>query len=190
MPPAEQATDAELVARARTGEEEAFTALVERWHARIHRWAFAWVADADEADDVTQQALVRLHLGLAGFRERSAFSTWAYRITRNAARDVLRSRRRRVRALDRWRRMAATDDPAPDAGDELDRRETLAAARSALARLPQRQREVFDLVDLQGHAPHEAAAVLGLSDGTVRAHLFRARRAVRAAMLGPGGSHG
>jgi RNA polymerase sigma-70 factor (ECF subfamily) len=66
---------------------------------------------------------------------------------------------------------------------DLDWRETLATARRALAGLPLRQREVFDLVDLQGHAPHEAAAMLGLSHGTVRAHLFRARRAVRAAIL-------
>jgi RNA polymerase sigma-70 factor (ECF subfamily) len=65
----------------------------------------------------------------------------------------------------------------------LEARETTALARDALARLPERQREVFDLVDLQGFAAHEVAALLGLDDGTVRAHLFRARRAVRAAIL-------
>jgi RNA polymerase sigma-70 factor, ECF subfamily len=156
---------------------------VSRWQARIHRWAFAWVADADEADDVTQQVLVRLHLGLSRFRGQSAFSTWIYRIARNSAGDLLRRRRRRVHALERMRRMDPTDESAPDAADELDRRETLATARSALAGLPTRQRELFDLVDLQGYAPHEAAAMLNLSDGTVRAHLFRARRAVRAAIL-------
>jgi RNA polymerase sigma-70 factor (ECF subfamily) len=141
------------------------------------------VADADEADDVTQHTLVRLHLGLGRFRGQSAFSTWLYRIARNSARDLLRRRRRRVHALDRMQRMAPTDESAPDAADELDRRDTLATARTALAGLPPRQREVFDLVDLQGLAPHEAAAMLNLADGTVRAHLFRARRAVRAAML-------
>jgi len=179
----EQPTDADLVRRARSGDEAAFEALVTRWHARIHRWAFAWVADADEADDVTQQVLVRVHLRLSRFRGQSAFSTWAYHITRNAARDAFRRRRRRERALARLSAMGPADDAGPDPTAAFERREAAATARAALAGLPPRQREVFDLVDLQGHAPHEAAAVLGLSDGTVRAHLFRARRAVRAAVL-------
>jgi RNA polymerase sigma-70 factor, ECF subfamily len=179
----DQATDAELIALARTGEASAFAALVERWHARIHRWAFAWVDDADEADDVTQQVLVRLHLRLARFRGQAAFSTWVYRIARNAARDVLRARHRRRRALERLHALGGTDDAVPDPAEALDQRDAVATARTALAGLPARQREVFDLVDLQGYAPTEAAALLGLSDGTVRAHLFRARRAVRAAVL-------
>ena len=179
----EQPTDADLVRRARSGDEQAFAALVTRWHARIHRWAFAWVADADEADDVTQQVLVRLHLQLSRFRGQAAFSTWAYQITRNAARDAFRRRRRRARALERLQAMGPADEAGPDPTVAFEQRDAAAAARAALAGLPPRQREVFDLVDLQGHAPHEAAAVLGLSDGTVRAHLFRARRAVRAAVL-------
>ena len=102
---------------------------------------------------------------------------------RNSARDLLRRRRRRVLALEPWRQMDPTDEAAPDPAEALDRRETLDTARRALAGLPARQREVFDLVDLQGLAPHEAAAMLGLSQGTIRVHLFRARRAVRSAFL-------
>jgi RNA polymerase sigma-70 factor (ECF subfamily) len=79
--------------------------------------------------------------------------------------------------------MGPSDDAGPDPTVAFERRDAAGAARAALTGLPPRQREVFDLVDLQGHAPHEAAAVLGLSDGTVRTHLFRARRAVRAAVL-------
>jgi RNA polymerase sigma-70 factor (ECF subfamily) len=180
---AEQPTDADLIRNARAGSEPAFRDLVERWHPRIHRWAMGMVDDPDDADDVTQQVLVRLHLRLGRFRGDSAFGTWLYQITRNAARDTLRRRRRRERAYQRLHAADPVGEAPPSAADALEARETTALARDALARLPERQREVFDLVDLQGFAAHEVAALLGLDDGTVRAHLFRARRAVRAAIL-------
>jgi RNA polymerase sigma-70 factor (ECF subfamily) len=183
LAPGEQPSDADLIARHRAGDAAAFDLLVTRWHARIHRWACGWADDPDEADDLTQQVLVRVHLRLSGFRGTSAFSTWLYGITRNAARDAFRRRRRREQALSRLETMSLADEPDADPAEALDRRAAVDTARGALAGLPPRQREVFDLVDLQGYAPHEAAALLGLSHGTVRAHLFRARRAVRAAVL-------
>jgi RNA polymerase sigma-70 factor (ECF subfamily) len=183
--PTEQARDEELIARAQRGDAVAFRGLVERWHVTIHRWALAHLGDPDEADDVTQQVLVRLHLRLHRFRGAARFSTWLYQVTRNAARDAHRRRSRRARTMDRLERLAdppAAADPLAD----VERREVIDAARAALARLPERQREVFDLVDLQGYAAHEAAGLLGVSAATARTHLFRARRAVRAAMLGLG----
>lgn len=183
MAPGDQPLDADLIRRARAGEEAAFRLLVERWYARIHRWAAGVLGDADDADDVTQDVLVRLHVRLDRFREESAFSTWLFQITRNAARDAYRRRRRRLRARTRLRGMAEAHDVAPDPATALEERDAAGAARAALAGLPDRQREVFDLVDLQGYAPHEAADLLGLSPGTVRTHLFRARAAVRRALL-------
>ena len=73
----------------------------------------------------------------------------------------------------------AQHDPARAAED----REVLAAAQQALASLPDRQRAVFDLVDVQGYAPQDAAALLGISPPTARTHLLRARRALRAALV-------
>ena len=75
MDPAEQNRDEELIARAQRGDAAAFRGLVERWQVTIHRWAVAHLGDPDEADDVTQQVLVRLHLRLHRFRGAARFST-------------------------------------------------------------------------------------------------------------------
>jgi RNA polymerase sigma-70 factor (ECF subfamily) len=185
---AEQTRDDELIARAQRGDSDAFRELVDRWYARIYRWALGHTGDPDDADDVTQQVLVRLHLRLGRFRGAARFSTWLYQVTRNAARDAHRRRTRRLRAIDRMQRLADAPAPTPptDPAVEVERRETVAAARAALMRLPERQREVFDLVELQGYEAQEAASLLGVSAATARTHLFRARRAVRAAMLAVG----
>jgi RNA polymerase sigma factor (sigma-70 family) len=174
-------SDTDLLRRARTGDEAAFTALVHRWYPQVHRWAVGQTDDRDAAEDVAQQVLIRLHLHLDRFRGDAKLSTWLFQVTRNAARDAFRKRRRRERMMER---VVSADPTVPaDPTDEVERREMMGLARQALARLPERQRTVFDLVDLQGYAAAEAANLLGLSPGTVRAHLFRARRAVRAAVL-------
>ncbi len=181
LPPDDRPPDADLLLRARTGDEAAFTELVARWYPRIHRWALGQTDDPDSAEDIAQQVLIRFHLHLGGFRGNSRLSTWLFQVTRNAARDALRRRRRREGMMERFHSAVPAVPAVPT--DAAERGELMALARQALAGLPARQRTVFDLVDLQGYAAAEAATLLGLSAGTVRAHLFRARRALRAAVL-------
>ena len=176
-------SDAELIRRAQEGDEEAFTALAVSWHPRVVRWACGLLDDPDDADDVAQQVLVRLYTHLGRFRGLARFSTWLYQITVNAARDARRRRVRRARIVERM----ATIDPPPvattDPGDRMAEGEVMDRAHAALAALPARQRAVFDLVELQGYGPQEAAALLGISPPTARTHLLRARRALRTALL-------
>jgi RNA polymerase sigma-70 factor (ECF subfamily) len=175
-------SDAELIRRAQEGDDEAFTALALAWHPRVFRWACGLLDDADDADDVAQQVLVRLYAHLGRFRGLARFSTWLYQITRNAARDARRRHGRRARAVERM----LTFDPPPSLsapGDGIAEGDVAERARAALADLPERQRAVFDLVELQGYAPQEAAALLGISPATARTHLLRARRALRTALL-------
>ncbi len=172
---------APLVARARRGDTAAFAEVVEACRPLIYRWSVVVTGDLDDAEDVTQEVLVRLHHSLGRYRVEARFTTWLYRITQNAARDRLRSRHRR-------RRLALEAEPVSDAegagsaghvlGAELG-----AVVRRFLASLPERQRQVLDLVDLQDHTPTEAARMLGLDAGTVRAHLHRARRTMRSHVL-------
>jgi RNA polymerase sigma-70 factor (ECF subfamily) len=75
----------------------AFEDLVRRHYEQIFRWALARTGDRDEADDVTQETLVRLHRHIGGFDGRSAFNTWLYQVTRSAAADLHRKRTRRER---------------------------------------------------------------------------------------------
>jgi RNA polymerase sigma factor (sigma-70 family) len=173
-----------LVRQAQGGDETAFRELVGRYYAQIHRWALSHTQDPDDADDVAQNVLVRLHLQLRRFRGRSQFTTWLYQVTRNSALDFHRSRLRREGALRRMQQMEPTNPPSEgDSASEVERADLLEVALAAFRRLPERQREVFDLVDLQGYAPVEAAGMLGVAAATARVHLLRARRAVRASVI-------
>lgn len=174
--------DAELIRRATSGDDGAFATLAERWHPRVFRWACGMLDDPDDADDVAQDVLVRLYANLRRFRGGSRFSTWLYQITRNAARDAMRRAGRRTRLLERLHVLEPPDE-APDPEAAMDDARIARRARAALSRLPERQRTVFDLVDLQGLAPQAAAALLGVAPATARVHLLRARRALREALL-------
>lgn len=175
---------AALVRRAQAGDEPAFEGLVRRFYGQIHRWALSRTGDRDEADDVVQETLVRLHRHLGRFDNRSRFTTWLYQVTRSAAADQHRKRERRRRLALKIRRRASptATDPRYEGASQDDRR-AMGLVKMFLAELSDRQREVFDLVDLQGMSAVEVSRLLGMRPVTVRSHLFRARRAIRARIL-------
>jgi RNA polymerase sigma-70 factor, ECF subfamily len=171
----------ERVRRAQAGDDVAFEHLVRDVYPTVYRWALVQTQSADDADDVTQAALVRVHMNLAGFRHGARFSTWLYAIVRRTATDWRRSVRRRSEREERWSDELPRHQP-PDTGrGDADR--AVAALHVAVHGLPARQREVFDLADLQGVPCEEIAVLLDLRPATVRVHLLRARRAVRARLL-------
>ena len=173
-----------LVRGAQAGDEAAFEQLVRRFYEQIHRWALARTGDRDDADDVTQEALVRLHRHLAGFDGRSAFSTWLYQVTGSAAADLHRKRARRERLTLKLVREARPEAEDPRVEESVtDERRASALVRAFLGELSNRQREVFDLCDLQGFGPVEVSDMLGMEPVTVRSHLFRARKAIRRRIL-------
>lgn len=169
-----------LAARARTGDEGAFAALAGAVRDQVRRWALVRTGDPDDAEDVAQDVVIRVHRGLARFEGRSRFTTWLYRLTANAAVEMSRGYGRRGRLHD-----AVTAEEAgiaPELHDRIAEMENARAAalvRSFFGELQGRQREVFDLVDLQGYTPAEAAEMLEIEPPTARVHLMRARRAIR-----------
>jgi RNA polymerase sigma-70 factor (ECF subfamily) len=174
----------ELVDRARRGDETAFRRLVERYRDRIYRQALVQTGDADDAEDVTQEVLVRLHLGLAGFRSESKFETWLFTLTRNAAADFRSKQDRPRRLAARMRELGGGEDAvASDPAGRLEASLIGDRVRAFLAKLSERQRTVLDLVDLQGYPTGEVAELLGMRPVTVRTHLMRARRALREELL-------
>jgi len=172
------------VSRARQGDEAALRELVEAAYPTIRRWALVRTGDWADADDLTQDVLVTMIRKLHTFQGDAPFESWLYVLTRNAA-------------LDRYRRTARTrrfeDDPRAEREMTLsaptgpDRSAEGAELRSALLalfrRLPERQREVVDLVELQGMSASEAAELMGVEPVSVRAHLFKARRTLRSLIL-------
>jgi RNA polymerase sigma-70 factor (ECF subfamily) len=173
-----------LVQRAQGGDQQALSDLLRGCHAQVHRWALSLTADPDEADDVAQEVLVRLHRNLGKFAARSRFTTWLYQVTRNAARDERRRRERQERrATHEHRDETWSDSDQGDRLEELHRARMVELVQAFFEELPERQREVFDLVDLQGCKPVELSEMLDMNPSTVRAHLLRARRTIRRRIL-------
>jgi RNA polymerase sigma-70 factor, ECF subfamily len=172
-----------MVARAREGDERAFAELATAVRGQVQRWALVRTGDADDAEDVAQTVVIRLHRHLGSFEGRSRFTTWLYRLTASAALDWVKGRGRRERAHLASAEPAALSAATDDRIAALDDQRTAALVRSFFTELPGRQREVFDLVDLQGFTPAEAGEMLEIEGVTARAHLFRARRAIRERIL-------
>jgi RNA polymerase sigma-70 factor (ECF subfamily) len=174
----------QLVRQAQSGNEEAFRRLVERCHTQVYRWALVRTGDADDADDVAQDVLVRLSTHLHRYDGRSRFTTWLYRVTANAAGGFFRRGAARRRMVERLSQRGADPDTGPaDPLGQVHTADLSGLVRAFVDELPVRQREVLDLADLQGYAASAIAEMLKIDPATVRAHLFRARRTLRARML-------
>jgi RNA polymerase sigma-70 factor (ECF subfamily) len=177
-------TASPLIERAQRGDGAAFADLVTLWYAQIHRWALARTGDPDDANDVTQDVVMRLERAIRTYEARSRFSTWLYRVVMSTALDQgRRGRRARQAATRHSAREPVSTDPGVEGIEAMARGELVRLIRQWYRELPAQQREAFDLVDLQGHAPSDASELMGVAPATVRAHLFRARRAIRERAL-------
>jgi RNA polymerase sigma-70 factor (ECF subfamily) len=172
-----------LIARALAGDAAAFAALVTALHPTVYRWALIFAADADEADDIAQDAFVQMHLRLGQFHGEAPLAAWLYRIVRHAAGQRRRAILRRARLAALPKALPERDPYVTDPGLRVDRQRLAAEVHAFFGHLPARQREIFDLVDLQGYDPLEVALMTGIKPTTVRANLFKARTAVRAHLI-------
>jgi RNA polymerase sigma-70 factor (ECF subfamily) len=173
----------ELARLAADGDEAAFDALVRQCYRRIYRWALVRVGEPDDAEDITQEVLVRLYRHLSSWEGRGRFATWLYGVTRNAAAShTVRSRGQdRRRDIDRATR--AVGGVENEILGRMHAEGVVEMIDLLLVELPARQRELFDLIDVQGFTPVEVAEMLDMNPSTVRVHLFRARRRLRGWIL-------
>jgi RNA polymerase sigma-70 factor, ECF subfamily len=168
-------TDAALVARTLAGDHDAYGVLVERYSASARRLARAVLRDPDDADDAVQDALLKAFLKLAQYDPKQPFGPWLMSVTANTATD--RRRRRAVRRTDQLDDEFVAGGASPEA---VTHRRTLGQRlRQALAQLPERRRMAVVLFDVEGYSHAEIGRILGLHEGTVRAEVFHARRALR-----------
>lgn len=177
------ALDAQLASLASSGDDSAFTTLVTRFQPAVFRWALMFAADPDEAEDITQEVFVRTYRQLGQYRSDGPLDAWLYRITRRAATQMRRTRKRRGRLALSPAAQPLRDVYTTDPGGRVDRERAASVIRELFAELPRRQREIFDLVDLQGFSPAEAAERTGMKSVSVRANLFKARKAIRESLL-------
>jgi len=184
------AFDAQLASLAAAGDDSAFTTIVTRFQPAVFRWALIFAADPDEAEDIAQEVFVRTHRQLDQYRSDGPLDAWLYRITRRAATQMRRTRKRRGRLALSAAAQPLRDVYTTDPGGRVDRERATAVIRELFSGLPARQREIFDLVDLQGFSPAEVAERIRMKPVSVRANLFKARRAIRAGLLATHPSYG
>jgi RNA polymerase sigma-70 factor (ECF subfamily) len=176
----------------RAEARELFAEIVGRHQRRASRIAYHYLRDAAEADEAVQDAFVKTFGNLTAFRDELPFEVWFTRILINGCLDRIKARKRRARwltsivdlsAADRRNvsRMSAAGTSPEERLLQLERRRALA---DALDRLPDRQRTVFLLSHYDGCSTRQVSELTGLQESTVRVHLFRAVRKLRA-LVGP-----
>ena len=186
----EHAFDVQLASLASAGDDSAFTTLVTRYHPAVFRWSLTFALDPDEAEDIAQEVFVRAHRQLSQYRSDGSLEAWLYAITRRAASQLRRTQKRRKRLTLSPGAQPLRDVYTTDPGGRVDRERAANVILELFSELPERQREIFDLVDLQGLSPAEAAARTGIKPVSVRANLFKARSAIRAKFLATHPSYG
>lgn len=182
----------ELARAAAGGDEAAFGELVRLHEKKVYNLALRMCGNPEDAADAAQDAFLAAWKGLPGFRGESGFSTWLYRLTSNAAIDLLRRTRRQRAASsldDESLRLDAVDEaPSPQARAEGE--ELRAAVLAGFARLSEDHRQALTLRELQELSYEEIASVLEVDLGTVKSRISRARGALRKILLKNGNLSG
>ena len=180
---AETATDAELIARARSGDDAAFAVLVDRYERAVAATVIGMLGAGDDADDVGQETFIRFHRALGSFRGESSLKTYLVHIAMNLSLNALKRRRRSV--LRFVSRDSESDDgdplvdlPEPRVGPEgdVDTKELQLLVRAAVRRLGEKHRAVVVLRMFHEYSTKEAAEILGVPEGTVLSRLSRAMK--------------
>lgn len=160
------------VRRVLEGQDEAFEGLVRRWQGPLINLAFRFCRNSAWAEELAQEAFVKAYRSLGQWRGEAAFSTWLIALATNVYRSRLRKKRLPAVPLEA---IADLADWRAEEGDlESKERETL--VREAVKGLPPKYRDAVVLFYFHEMDLRQAALSLGLAEGTVKSHLFRARR--------------
>ncbi len=180
-----RAEEQALIERCKSGEARAFDELVERYQKRVYNFAFGIAGNQDDANDVAQEAFVRVLTSIQTFRGDANFTTWIYRIVTNVYLDERKkSKSHRLISLDDYidleensvSRQIIDESPQPDVVAE--NKEKYLAIRKAVNSLPDYQRIIVTLYHLHDRSYEEIAEILHLPIGTVKSRLNRARLAL------------
>lgn len=186
----EELRDDALIAQVREGSVDAWEVLMDRYTGKAYQIAFGILGQRDDAEEVTQDAFIRIYRALPKFRGDSEFSTWMYRIVVNQARNKYRWNKRRGAHLN----ISIDQELGPEEGSGLtldipDRRKTPdrqvifteweGEISREMAELPEVNREALILRNVKNLSYEEIARVLGCKVGTVKSRIARAREELR-----------
>lgn len=184
-------SDLALVARLQAGDKTAFREIVRRHQDKVYRLALRLTRDESRAQDAMQDAFLQVYRKIGQFQEQSAFTTWLYRITVNAALMRMRSEKRHresslEEASPRYSEQGEIAEPVDDwsaaVDDDAGNRELAKYAQIAIDELPDTYKSVFVLRELEEMSTEDVAQILDLTIPTVKTRLHRARLALRKAL--------
>lgn len=171
-----------LVAQARAGNRSAFGLLIEQNYDFIHRIAWRWSGNRNDAEDIAQDVCIKLGSAIRQWRGEGRLRTWLYRMTLNAARDHLRRHAREKRKAEAYHRELLSDAPPPDAGDD-----DVTALWAAVKTLPDKTADAVLLVYGEGLNHAHAAEVLDCAEATVSWHIHDAKKRLKRILRAPEG---
>jgi RNA polymerase sigma-70 factor, ECF subfamily len=180
-----EADDAAVVTAFLGGEERAFQELVERYQARLLNFIYRTIGDREKAEDLVQEVFIRVYRHIHRFDRTKKFSTWAYTIASNLAKNELRNRSRNPLVLfqtiranwDDEDRPLQFEDSSARPDDMFRKRHLRELVEQTVAKLPDHHRQVFVLRELEGKSYEEIAEITDCNLGTVKSRLNRARNA-------------
>ena len=173
--------DVDLVARHRAGDGRAFDEVYQRYAGMVYSLALRLSANAQEAEDLTQEVFLRVYRHLGGFRGGSSLKTWVYRVALNQCRSRFARAKPPTQGLfeEGVEGVPQIADPARGPEEDALSSDTARRVAGALAHLPIAFREAVVLRDLEGLAYEEIAAATGVRVGTVRSRIARGREQLR-----------
>jgi RNA polymerase sigma-70 factor, ECF subfamily len=176
--------DRELVQKAQDGDKEAFELLVAKHQGRVFAVAGGILRNREDVEDIAQQVFLKAYFSLKRFDQRSAFSTWLYKITVNECWDLLRKKKVRPLVFESelseeqahlYQSTEQRADFAPDVSDQLEARQQL---DHWLDCLDERDRTMLVMKEVQGFTVEEIAELMEINGNTVKVRLFRARQKI------------
>ena len=181
-------TDGALIGNyLKTKDLNFYKTLIRRYQNRIYSAAYRLLGNAEEAEEVVQDTFVKVHQNLDKFRHQASFSSWVFKITHNLCMDIMRTKQRRnalqMISFDpqsseddsRAFKVSELPDEMPNPAQQLDSEEQGQVIAASMTKLPDNQRTVLMLHDIEGFSYQEIADLTGASIGTVRSRLHYGR---------------
>ncbi|MCX6139193.1 MAG: sigma-70 family RNA polymerase sigma factor [Ignavibacteriales bacterium] len=173
----EQLNDLELIQKFKKGDEQAFNQLVSRYQEKVYWVVRRLLPDHDEADDVVQSVFIKMYSSLSSFKGDSSLFTWLYRIATNLAlNEIRRKKLKRTFSIDDSVLQHADPEDLPSA--QLEKKELTERIRTAMERLPEKQKKVFVLRYYEEMPYEQIAKILKTSVGGLKANYFHAIRKI------------
>ncbi|MCD8391374.1 MAG: sigma-70 family RNA polymerase sigma factor [Firmicutes bacterium] len=175
----------DVIKRCKNGDRQAFNEIFTQYQTQVVNMSYSLLSNREDALDAAQEVFVRVYRGIGGFKEKSSFSTWLYRITTNVCSDFLRKRQRSINALsisvnaDEDDRDTDIPDNSPTPEEHAELNERQKALYAALGELKEEYRIVITLFDIEGLSYEEISQITKAPIGTIKSRLNRARSALK-----------